>query len=62
MDLAYADLSCYYDYLANAASFVVVDASTASGTANLRAEVSFDEGAGTLAMDGLGGRESSARR
>lgn len=62
VDLAYADLSCYYDYLANAASFVVVDASTASGTANLRAEVSFDEGAGTLAMDGLGGRESSARR
>lgn len=40
-DLAYADLSCYYDYVPNALSFVVTNSSRSKGVANLGAEVSF---------------------
>lgn len=41
-DLAYADLSCYYDYYAGALDFVVTGGNRARGVANLNAEVSFD--------------------
>lgn len=41
-DLAYADLSCYYDYVVGALSFVVIGGDKAKGVANLRAEVSFN--------------------
>ncbi len=41
-DLAYADLSCYYDYVADALSFVVTDGGQAKGIANLQADISFD--------------------
>jgi lipopolysaccharide transport system ATP-binding protein len=41
-DLAYSDLSCYYDYLANAQSFVVTGGSKARGVADLKAEVIFN--------------------
>ena len=40
-DLAYADLSCYYDYFADALNFVVTGGKQAVGVANLNAEVSF---------------------
>jgi lipopolysaccharide transport system ATP-binding protein len=42
-DLAYSDLSCYYDYVANALSFVVVGGSRAKGVADLKAEISFSD-------------------
>jgi hypothetical protein len=42
-DLAYADLSCYYDYVADVLSFVVHGGNTATGVANLQAHVSFAE-------------------
>lgn len=41
VDLAYADLSCYYDYVANAINFVVDGGNTAEGIVNLRVNVSF---------------------
>lgn len=47
-DLAYADLSCYYDYVASAMSFVVTGADQAKGVANLDAEVIFDNHTTTL--------------
>ncbi|MCB0178012.1 MAG: ABC transporter ATP-binding protein [Anaerolineae bacterium] len=41
-DLAYNDLSCYYDYVADALSFVVVASDPAKGIANLQTDVSFE--------------------
>ncbi len=41
IDLAYADLSCYYDFIANALNFTVIGAKHAKGVANLRADVAF---------------------
>jgi len=41
-DLAYADLSCYYDFLADALSFVVTGSGQVKGVANLQADISFD--------------------
>jgi lipopolysaccharide transport system ATP-binding protein len=41
-DLAYSDLSRYYDYLVNAISFVIAGGSNAKGVANLNAEVTFN--------------------
>lgn len=41
-DLAYADLSCYYDYVADALSFVVTGGGQVKGVANLQADISFD--------------------
>jgi lipopolysaccharide transport system ATP-binding protein len=41
IDLAYADLSCYYDFIANALNFTVIGAKNAKGVANLRADVTF---------------------
>ncbi len=41
-DLAYTDLSCYYDYMANALSFIVTDGSRAKGVADLKVELSFN--------------------
>jgi ABC-type polysaccharide/polyol phosphate transport system ATPase subunit len=40
-DLAYADLSCYYDYMGDALNFVVTDGGDSKGVANLDAQVSF---------------------
>ncbi|MCB0084401.1 MAG: hypothetical protein KDE47_25850, partial [Caldilineaceae bacterium] len=40
-DLAYADLSCYYDFVANALTFSVVGGNRAKGVANLWANVEF---------------------
>lgn len=40
-DLAYTDLSCYYDFVANALTFSVIGASQAKGVANLWARVEF---------------------
>jgi ABC-type polysaccharide/polyol phosphate transport system ATPase subunit len=42
-DLAYTDLSCYYDYFANAITFLVTSGNRAKGIANLNAEVSFNQ-------------------
>jgi hypothetical protein len=41
-DLAYEDLTCYYDYFADALSFVVTGSGASRGVVNLAAEVSFD--------------------
>jgi lipopolysaccharide transport system ATP-binding protein len=41
-DLAYADLSCYYDFIAEALNLVVVNGNKAKGVANLNAEVEFN--------------------
>lgn len=49
VDMAYADLSCYYDFVADAINFTVVGAKTARGVANLRAGVSFDHLPGAIA-------------
>lgn len=43
VDIAYADLSCYYDFIANAISFVVTGGDKASGVANLQAAISFTQ-------------------
>lgn len=45
IDLAYADLSCYYDYLPNAVNFTVMGANNAKGVANLAADVLFEPSA-----------------
>ncbi len=42
VDLAYADLSCYYDYLPNAATFVVDGRQGAKGESNLFAEIEIE--------------------
>lgn len=41
VDLAYSDLSCYYDYVADALHFAIADGKRAKGIANLEANVEF---------------------
>jgi lipopolysaccharide transport system ATP-binding protein len=50
IDLAYADLSCYYDYIANAINFTVTGARRARGVANLCASVSFEQAPAALEL------------
>ncbi|MBX2998557.1 MAG: ABC transporter ATP-binding protein [Caldilineaceae bacterium] len=47
-DLAYADLTCYYDYFADALNFVVTGSSASRGVVNLGAEISFDRLSSTI--------------
>lgn len=41
-DLAYADLSCYFDYYADAVSFLVIQGDKATGMANLNAVIAIE--------------------